>query len=250
MRGLCHQAGLKIASVYSRAQWTLPISHPDDEIREAGRQVLLELIRAAEMLHCEAVLVIPGWVDNQVISPEQRIIIPYGDALAHARGVLESVVHHADKRGVDLCLENVPGKLHLDPLSFRDFVGSFPSERVGAYFDIANCLNYGFPEHWIPEIGPFIRRLHVKDARPSLWPTNAVVNLFEGEVNWPEVIRQLAATDYDGWLTAEVLPVRLDYPERFLARLREDLGFLRSQIQRERRNLRRRQARAERAPDA
>ena len=54
IRAALEHSGLRLASVYSRAQWTTPISHPDPQIREAGRQVLLELIDAAEVLGCDA----------------------------------------------------------------------------------------------------------------------------------------------------------------------------------------------------
>ncbi len=235
VRVMLKEAGLRLASVYSRAQWALPISHPDPEARQAGRQVLVDLIQAAEVLECDAILVIPGWVDNGLIAPDQRQVIPYREALNHAREVIESLLPRAEQAGVTLCLENVAGKLHFDPISYREFLESFSSPQVRSYYDPANALTYGFPEHWLPEIGHLLGRIHVKDARPALFPINAVVNLFEGEMDWPQLVKQLAATDYDGWLTAEVLPVRHDYPARFLGRLREDLDFLRSEIERERR---------------
>ncbi len=234
-RAALRQFGLRVASVYSRAQWTTPISHPDPELREAGRQVLVDLIKAAALLECDAVLVIPGWVDNALIAPDRRQILPYRAARDNAREVIQSLLPCAQQAGVTLCLENVAGRLLFDPLTYRDFIESFDLPLVRAYFDPANCLSYGFPEHWLPEIGHLLGRVHVKDARPGLFPINAVVNVFEGEMNWPELIRQLAATEYDGWLTAEVLPVRHDYPDRFLRRLREDLDFLRLEIERARR---------------
>ena len=234
VRAMLKESGLRLASVYSRAQWTLPISHPDPQARHAGRQVLVDLIKAAEMLECDAVLVIPGWVDNGLIAPDQRQVIPYREALNQARETIASLLTSAERARVTLCLENVAGKLHFDPISYREFLESFASPRVRSYYDPANALTYGFPEHWLPEIGHLLHRIHVKDARPALFPINAVVNLYEGETDWPQFIKQLAATDYDSWLTAEVLPVRHDYPDRFLRKLREDLDFLRSEIERER----------------
>jgi L-ribulose-5-phosphate 3-epimerase len=237
IRSLLGISGLRLASVYSRAQWTQPIAHPDPAVRERGRQVLVDLVAAAERLECAAALVIPGWVDNTLIAPDQAQVIPHREALTYTRETIASLVDDAERAGVVLCLENVAGKLFYDPISYREFIESFASPYVRSYFDPANVLTYGFPEHWLPEVRHLLQRIHVKDARPALFPVNAVVNLYEGEMNWPVLIRQLAATDYDSWLTAEVLPVRHDYPARFLHKLRDDLDFLRAEIRRERQEL-------------
>lgn len=219
-----------IASVYSRAQWETPISSPDPEIRAQGRQALVDLINAAERLEAEAVLVIPGIVDTFIIRPEPRQIIPYAECYDNTRAVLESILPQAEQAGVTLCLENVPSKFLLSPLEFRDFVDQFDSPNVKAYFDLANALNYGFPEHWIPLLGERIFRVHVKDARPSLFPINAVVNLFAGEVNWPLVAQQFAEVGYDRWLTAEVLPPWRHFGEEFVVQLRHNMDLLRQAI--------------------
>ena len=72
--------------------------------------------------------------------------------------------------------------------------------------------------------------MHVKDARPSLWPINAVVNLFDGEVNWTLVAQQFAEIGYDGWLTAEVLPPWRHFGGEFAAQLRQNMELLRQAI--------------------
>lgn len=228
----CREHGLQIASVYSRDQWRIPITSDDPSDRERAYGGLVHLVEAAARLECDAALIIPGIVDTQVIAPQNRQIIAYTDAYERTRDALGRLLARAERLGVNLCLENTGSKFLLSPLEFRDFIDGFGSPRVRMYLDIANTLNYGFPEHWIPVMGTRIARLHVKDARPSLFPMNAVVNIFEGEVNWPLVTRQLAEIGYDGWLTAEVLPPWRYYPERFLRRLREDLGFLSSEIER------------------
>ncbi len=228
----CRGHSLDIASVYTRDQWRVPITSDNPTDRERAYAGLVHLVEAAARLECDAALIIPGIVDTQVIAPQNRQIVAYTDAYERAQDALGRLLPQAERLGVNLCLENTGSKFLLSPLEFRDFIDGFGSRRVRMYLDIANTLNYGFPEHWIPVLGERIARLHVKDARPSLFPINAVVNIFEGEVNWPLVTRQLAELGYDGWLTAEVLPPWRYYPERFLRRLREDLDFLRSEIER------------------
>ncbi len=48
----------------------------------------------------------------------------------------------------------------------------------------------------------------MKDFRESVGGVGGVVNLLEGDVNWPEVIAALTEIRYEGFLTAEVFPYR------------------------------------------
>jgi len=234
----CRQCSLEIVSVYSRDQWSFPISSNNPEFRKRGVETIRDLIRGAGELGCSAVLVIPGIVDTVVISPETREVIPYEVCYQRTRAALEDVIPEAEKAGVALCLENVWSKFLPSPMEFRDFVDMFDSPNVRAYFDIANSLTGGFPEHWIPVLGKRIERIHVKDIRTDPYPVNSVVNLFDGEVNWPEVVAevvaQLAATGYDGWLTAEVLPAWKHFAERFAPALAANMRILADAILAER----------------
>lgn len=211
----CERARIAVASVYSRDQWSHPISSNDPQRRKRGVQTLRWLVEAAAELGTDAVLVIPGMVDTGLISPETREIVPYQRCHDRTRAALEEVLPAAEKAGVTLCLENVWSKFLMSPVEFRDFVDSFGSPSVRAYFDIGNALAHSLPEHWIRVLGERIARIHVKDLRADGYPINAVVNLFDGEVDWAAVVAELAAIGYDGWLTAEVLPAWRHFGEHF-----------------------------------
>jgi hexulose-6-phosphate isomerase len=100
----------------------------------------------------------------------------------------------------------------MSPLEMRDFIDSFQSEWVGAYFDVGNVLNFGFPEQWIRILGKRIKAVHVKDFRLSAGNIHGFVNLLEGDVNWPEVSKALKEINYQGFITAE-LPAYKFHPE-------------------------------------
>jgi len=55
-----------------------------------------------------------------------------------------------------------------------------------AYFDVGNVVAFAWPEQWIRILGKRIVRVHLKDFKkgPRSW-----VNLREGDVNWPAVVR-------------------------------------------------------------
>jgi len=102
----CRQHDLRIASVYSRDQWRVPITSNDPGDREQAFAGLVHLVEAAARLECDAALIMPGIVDTQVIAPETRQIIAYTDAYNRTRDALERLLPHAERLRVTLCLEN------------------------------------------------------------------------------------------------------------------------------------------------
>ena len=83
----------------------------------------------------------------------------------------------------------------------RDIVDEIDSEWVGTYLDTANMMAYGYPEHWIRELGHRIKRVHFKDfARGA----HQFVNLLDGDTDWKAVMAAFRAIGYDGYVIHEV----------------------------------------------
>src|SRR5262249_38156148 len=107
----------------------------------------------------------------------------------------------AAKAGIKLAIEEVWNKFLLSPTEFAQYIDSFGSPWVGAYFDVGNVVEYGFPQEWIRTLGHRIMKVHIKEyAKPKRFS----YALGEGEIDWPEVTRALVDVGYDGWVTAEV----------------------------------------------
>ena len=85
---------------------------------------------------------------------------------------------------------------------------------MGAYFDVGNVLLTGYPEQWIRILGKRIKRVHVKDFKCSVGTVEGFVDLLEGDVNFQTVKEALFDIDYDGYVTAELLPFEPGRPER------------------------------------
>jgi len=122
---------------------------------------------------------------------------------------------------VALCIENVWNKFLLSPLEMRDFIDSFNSEMVGAYFDVGNVLLTGYPEHWIRILESRIKRVHVKDFRRSVGTVDGFVDLLEGDVDFQAVKEALSDIGYDGYVTAEMLPFEPGRPEETAQAMKE-----------------------------
>jgi hexulose-6-phosphate isomerase len=205
-RARVESAGLIVSAVYSRQQWSFPITSQVTERRHRGQAIIESLARAAPALGTDVVLTLPGAVDNSLFAAEPEIV-GYDIAYATAQEVIGDVAHRvASDVGVTLAVENTWNKFLLSPLEFARFIDEIGSPSVGAYFDVGNALRTGVPEDWIRILGHRIKRVHVKDFRNSVGNINGFVNLLEGDVDWPAVTRSLRKVGYDSWLTAEVLP--------------------------------------------
>jgi L-ribulose-5-phosphate 3-epimerase len=103
----------------------------------------------------------------------------------------------------------------------RDFVDSFGSRAVGAYFDAGNVLLTGYPDQWIRILGKRIARVHVKDFKKSVGTAEGFVDLLEGDVDFEAVKAALAEVGYHGYVTAEMLPYQPGRPEKTAAAMKK-----------------------------
>ena len=87
-------------------------------------------------------------------------------------------------------------------MAFLDAIGS---PMVGWHFDIGNVIYYGLapPETWIPVLGKRILKVHIKEASANK-TKRLKVRFFEGDNNWPAVMKALDAVGYEGWAITEM----------------------------------------------
>ncbi|MBM4046349.1 MAG: sugar phosphate isomerase/epimerase, partial [Planctomycetes bacterium] len=179
--------------------------------RSKAAKAARECLRLGHWLEVDALLTIPAAVD--VFFNPAAEVVPYDVALKRAKEGIERCLPTAEKCGVVMAVENVWNKLFLSPVEMADFIDSFKSKYVGAYFDVGNCVAMGYPEQWIRILGKRIKRVHFKDFRRAAADVNGFVDLLEGDVNWPEVMKALREVGYDGPVTAEMIPLYRFCPE-------------------------------------
>ena len=80
---------------------------------------------------------------------------------------------------------------------------------VGAYFDVGNVLQFGYPEQWIRILGDRIFKVHVKDFSTRVGNITGFVPLLAGDVDWLSVREALEEIGYGDTLTAELSPYGL-----------------------------------------
>ena len=90
----------------------------------------------------------------------------------------------------------------LSAPEFARYIDEFKSPWVGAYFDVGNVVEYGYPQEWIRELGPRILKVHIKEyAKPRRFDYLLGAGK---EIDWPAVRKAFAEIGYRGWYTAEV----------------------------------------------
>ena len=209
--GQARDAGIRISSVATGLFWDKSLTASDQSVRAQAMDIGRQLINVAAWLELDAVLLIPGAVD--VFFNPAGEVVEYQSVWDSATGAVEGLLPEAKATGVAICVENVWNKFLIGPMEIKSFIDQFQSEYVGSYFDVGNAMLVGYPEHWIRILGERIKRVHFKDFRCNVGTADGFVDLLSGDVNWPGVIEALDNIGYDGFVTAEMIPTYIHYPE-------------------------------------
>jgi hexulose-6-phosphate isomerase len=186
------KTGLIIHGVSGGRHWQDPLSDPDPKVVERGLAAIEQEFRDCKAYGGTTVLLVPAVVSKKV---------SYRDAYKRSQEHIRKLIPLAEQAGVKIAIEEVWNKFLLSPVEFARYVDEFESPWVGAYFDVGNVVEFGYPEEWIHELGKRILKIHIKEyAKPKRFS----YKLGEGEIDWPAVRQALIDVGYDGWLTAEV----------------------------------------------
>jgi hexulose-6-phosphate isomerase len=133
----------------------------------------------------------------------------YLENYRHWQQVIRDAIPHAEKKGIQILVENVWATFLIEPLTMARFIDEIGSPWVQAYFDVGNVMRWGLPQQWIEVLGKRIRRVHVKEYSLKIGMNEGMSKGFnlpmgQGDINWKRVREELEKIDYQGWVTAEV----------------------------------------------
>ncbi|HEU5317400.1 MAG TPA: sugar phosphate isomerase/epimerase family protein [Chloroflexota bacterium] len=190
------KVGVELPSVMCGAAVSkTPVIHPDAAVRRQAVENLGKTLERAKWLGATAVLLHPG---------QLRAETRYDDAWGWVRDSLKAAGEHAGKHGVTLAIENVWNKFLLSPTEMKQMIDEVGNPHVGVYFDVGNCILYGFPEQWVGVLGSRIKKVHVKDFKRSVGTGKGFCQLLDGDADYGAVMRELRGARYDDYLTSEV----------------------------------------------
>jgi L-ribulose-5-phosphate 3-epimerase len=189
-------------------------------------------LRAAAAYGAGAVLYVPCRIDVKPIPEAWEFDVRFDETTGHLRQVvagdnakyekyieahnravdasregIQRMIPTAEKAAVPVAIENVWNNLWVKPELHANFVASFQSPWVRAYFDIGNHVKYARPQDWIRTLGSLLVKCHVKDFK--LGPEgrggsyDGFCNIRDGSVDWPAVRKALDDIGYNGWMTIE-----------------------------------------------
>lgn len=205
---------IMLSSLAAGFYWVYNFGSSKKDDRKKAVEMTKKYIDIARALQIDKILVIPGAVD--VFFDPAAEVISYDDVNARCIEALESLVPYAEKNKVALCLENVWNRyLSMSAMEMRNFVDHFDSKYLGVYFDVGNVIPFGYAEQWIRILGDRIKAVHFKDFKRDAGNggMTGFVDLLQGDVNWPEVVKALNEIKYMGPVTAEMIPYYKYYPE-------------------------------------
>lgn len=186
------KTGIVIHGVSGSEHWGSPLSSPDPAVVEKGMKAIRREIEDVKAYGGTTVLLVPAVV-NETVSHRQ--------AYERSREQIKKLLPDFEKAGIKLAIEEVWNKFLLSAPEMARYIDDFKSDAVGAYFDVGNVVEYGYPQEWIRELGKRILKIHIKEyAKPKRFS----YELGEGEIKWPQVVAALREVGYNGWITAEV----------------------------------------------
>ncbi|MFI7679142.1 L-ribulose-5-phosphate 3-epimerase [Actinophytocola sp. NPDC049390] len=186
-------AGVSIATVTLSAHRAAPLGSADPATRARSRAMLADAVALAVDLGASAVQVAGYFTYYEPDHDGARNW--FLDGLAEGCGL-------AEREGIVLALENVDGTDVTgvdDGLSILADVGS---RALRLYLDVGNLA--GNRRDVVADLSaglPHAHAVQLKEARPGEFRR---VAFGAGTVPWPDVVRLLAATRYDGLLGVEM----------------------------------------------
>jgi sugar phosphate isomerase/epimerase len=117
----------------------------------------------------------------------------------------------AEQLEVFLLIEPEPGLLIERFEQYLEFADRVGSPWLGLNFDIGHAFCVGeAPERWIAAMAPHTQHYHLEDIAASREHAHLIPG--RGVIDFPAVLREIAATGYQGWLTVELYPY-IDDPD-------------------------------------
>ncbi len=227
IKKLADEAGIAISGVCSFLFWEYPLTSADPVRRRQGLELTHRMVEAAALVGTGNLLVVPGAVHAPWVQDFEPV--PPGVCGERSRAALRSLIPKAEEAGVSLNIENIflNGFL-MGPGEIVSFVDSFQSPNVRVHFDTGNIMQYQFPEHWIPILGPRIKNVHLKewDKNTNEFTLRTFRTLLDGTTNWPAVVEELKKVGYDGYLTFEYFHPFEHYPEALIYQSSDALDWI------------------------
>ncbi len=207
IKNCADENNIKLKTLATGFYWGCSFSAEQEADRKKAISFTQKYLNAASKLGVETILIVPGAVE--IPWEENAPVIPYDVVWQRSIAALKELAPLAEKLSVNIGIENVWNNFLLSPIEMKNYLDEINSDFIGAYFDVGNVVRVGVPEHWIKILGTRIKAIHIKnfkreDACGGLHGFGD--NILEGDINFENVKSALKEINYEGPITAEMIP--------------------------------------------
>jgi len=169
---------------------------PDRHYRAIRREHTKRALKLADELGAPSIQTEPG-------GPTQRR--SWNTCAAIFYDELMPCVELAERLEVHLLIEPEPGLLIERFEQYLELAGRIDSPWLGLNFDVGHAFCVGQdPEGWIARMAPHTRHYHIEDIAESREHAHLIPG--HGAIDFAAVLREIARSGYDGWITVELYP--------------------------------------------
>ncbi|WP_409341758.1 sugar phosphate isomerase/epimerase family protein [Paenibacillus sp. MBLB4367] len=192
-----------------------------DRLNASVRQIGLETPNLACYLQCGDLAGVERGMQiaKRLGAPSIRVGVPgynrsktYQALYAEARSYLEGVQELSRQYGIQGLIEIHMNNIATSASLAHRLVDGFDPKHIGVIYDPGNMVYEGFEQYrmGLELLGPYLAHVHVKNAwwvkneQPDqpVWRADSCP-VHEGVANWKQIIGDLKAVGYDGWLSFE-----------------------------------------------
>jgi len=204
LRKAVQETGVFVHGAINHAHWQKTLTSADAGVRAAALENLKHCIRVSHAAGGSGVLLVVGTKQDGPEGP------------ARARDEIAKAIPLAAALGQRILFENVwnglfyadDGPRNQSVKPWADYIDSFRSPWVGAFFDLGNHARYGDVAEWVRELGSRIVKLDIKgysNARADAeGKGKGFVDIADSDIDWAAVRAALRDIGFTGWVSAEV----------------------------------------------
>ncbi len=210
-RRAAEKTGVMVHNVNNAVHWQTRLSDPDPEVRKKALAAMEGAIQFAHDAGGSSILQVVGKVTDPKKENHRQV---WDRSIEQIRKALPL----ASRLGVRILCENVRNGFCKRAERWRAYLDTIGDPWVGAFYDIGNHQSFGGSPHWVRTLGDRIVKLDVKGHKEE---ADENCDIFQGDVDWAGVRRELASLRFTGWATAEVSgggPKRLEEVSRRMSR--------------------------------
>jgi sugar phosphate isomerase/epimerase len=169
-----------------------------DSIRKASLQEMFQSLEVAAELGAHKVVLHPGHIGGLGLYVMETV-------LAHANNSLATIIEHAQKLGLCVCLENMFPRCRafVEPDDFIDILQRFPDLKLTLDTGHANIGAKGGRRilQFIEKFGHRIGHLHISD---NLGQRYDHIPLGSGSIDFKKIAQAIKRSGYDDTATLEI----------------------------------------------